>query len=262
MKTKLLATALTVSLPLVFGGAYAQTTTTAESGNNRSANGTSTAPNQSPSGTADRNQAGGSTGAAGSAASGSSNTGAAGSAAGATGTGTTGAAGSGAAGTGAAGTGATGAGTGTSGSGGMGSSSNGTGTGATGGSGAGAAGTGAGAAGAGAAGANSATAPGMESRGDAAASTEAITGWSAKDDIIGKSVVNENDEKIGDINDIVISSDGRSMYLLIGAGGFLGMGSKDVAVPFDRFERNEDRILLSGYTKEQLKALPEVETRR
>lgn len=93
---------------------------------------------------------------------------------------------------------------------------------------------------------------------DAAATTEAITGWSAKDDFIGKSVFNEADEKIGDVNDIVIASDGRSMFVLVGAGGFLGMGEKSVAVPFDRIQRMDDRILLSGYTKEQLKALPEV----
>src|SRR5690606_7247199 len=105
-------------------------------------------------------------------------------------------------------------------------------------------------------------APATNASSSSAASTEAITGWSAKDDLIGKSVVNENDEKIGDIEDIVISSDGRTLYLLVGAGGFLGMGSKNVAVPFDEFERREDRILLSGYTKEQLKALPEVRTNR
>ena len=114
----------------------------------------------------------------------------------------------------------------------------------------------------GAASSGSATAPGMDKPADAAASTEAITGWSAKDDIIGKSVFNENDEKIGDVSDIVVASDGRSMFLLIGAGGFLGMGAKDVAVPFDRFERSNDRIVLTGYTKEQLKALPEVNTKR
>lgn len=105
-------------------------------------------------------------------------------------------------------------------------------------------------------------APAVDGQNPSAASTEAITGWSAKKDLMGKSVVNENDEKIGDIEDIVISSDGRTLYLLVGAGGFLGMGSKNVAVPFDKFERRDDRILLSGYTKEQLKALPEVKTER
>lgn len=104
------------------------------------------------------------------------------------------------------------------------------------------------------------TAPATNMSSDTTASTEAITGWSAKDDIIGKSVFNENDEKVGDINDVVISSDGQTLYLLVGAGGFLGMGQKDVAVPFERFQRNDDRVLLSGYTKEQLKALPEVRT--
>lgn len=104
------------------------------------------------------------------------------------------------------------------------------------------------------------TAPGMEVQDSATATTEAITGWSAKDDIMGKSVFNENDEKVGDVNDVVISSDGQTLYLLVGAGGFLGMGSKNVAVPFERFERRDERILLAGYSKEQLKALPEVRT--
>src|SRR5690606_36822434 len=107
-----------------------------------------------------------------------------------------------------------------------------------------------------------AAAPAMDSKSTTAASTEAISGWRAKKDLMGKSVVNENDETIGDIEDIVISSAGRTLYLLVGAGGFLGMGSKNVAVPFDEFERRDDRILLSGYTKEQLKALPEVKTER
>ncbi|HLU78682.1 MAG TPA: PRC-barrel domain-containing protein [Burkholderiaceae bacterium] len=196
MKMKTLATALTLSLPLAIGTAFAQTTTTPDGGNNRSADGGATTTNQAPAAPA----AGAATGT--------------GAATGATGT-----------------TAAPGTTPGVAGS------------------------------------ADRATppdtrAPATDASRRSAASTEAITGWSAKDDLIGKSVVNENDEKIGDIEDIVISSDGRTLYLLVGAGGFLGMGSKNVAVPFDEFERREDRILLSGYTKEQLKALPEVRTNR
>ena len=210
MKTKMLATALTVSIPLIFGAAYAQTTTS-ESGQNRSASGNAATSNPPASaggptaapGTAP-DPASGATTSRGSSASGAAST-------------------SDAAGT-ARDSGSMGA-TGTPGT-----------TGAA------------------------TPATGMSS--DAAASTEAITGWSAKDDIIGKSVHNENDEKVGDINDIVISSDGRSLYVLIGAGGFLGLGEKHVAVPFDRLQRSDDRILLSGYTKEQLKNLPEVRTGR
>lgn len=212
MKMKTLATALTVSMPLVFGTALAQTTTSPEAGNNRSADGGAMTTNPTISGAGTGSTTGGNAGNAQTAPGGS-----------------TAAGGNAAAGnTAAPGTGAT------------------------------------------AGGAAAATdrampdanAPGMETRDSATASTEAITGWSAKDDLMGKSVVNENDEKIGDIQDVVISSDGRTMYLLVGAGGFLGMGTKNVAVPFDRFERRDDDILLSGYTKEQLKALPEVRTTR
>jgi len=184
MKMKMLATALTVSMPLVFGGAYAQTVTSPETGNNRSGDGGAMTTNPAPA-------APETTPAPGTAPD-------------------------------------------------MGGTPTAPAPGAT----------------------PDATAPGMETQGDTAASTEAITGWSAKDDIIGKSVFNENDEKIGDVSDVVIASDGRTMYLLIGAGGFLGMGARNVAVPFDRFERSEDRILLSGYSKEQLQNLPEVRTQR
>lgn len=208
MKVKTLATAFTVTLPLLFGTAYAQTNTTADTGNNRASDGTSMQTNQS-SGAAGTSatQSGATTGATGAAG---ANTGATGAA-----TGATGAAATGAAGTGAAATDAT-----------------------------------------------RGAAAGASPQGDSVASTEAITGWSAKDDVIGKSVFNENDEKVGDIKDVIISSDGRTLYLMVGAGGFLGMGEKEVAVPFDRFERRDNRVLLSGYTKEQLKALPEVRKER
>lgn len=191
MKIKTLATALTVTMPLVFGTAIAQTTTTPEQGNNRAADGGAMTTNQNAT------QGSGAT------------TGASGAATGATTPAPT-----------------------------------------------------PGAAGAADRATPNATAPGMETQNPSAASTEAITGWSVKDDMMGKNVVNENDEKIGDIEDVVVSSDGRTMYLLVGAGGFLGMGSKNVAVPFDRFDRRDDKIVLSGYTKEQLKALPEVRTNR
>lgn len=88
---------------------------------------------------------------------------------------------------------------------------------------------------------------------------ETITGWSVKDKIIGKTVYNENDEKVGDVSDVVLSSDGKVAYFIVGAGGFLGMGKHDVAIPFDEIKRRDDDLLLSGYTKDQLKNLPKVE---
>lgn len=105
-------------------------------------------------------------------------------------------------------------------------------------------------------------AAGAPAAGDAksgsAAMTEAITGWSVKDKIMGQAVYNEKNEKVGDVNDVVLASDGKAAYFLVGAGGFLGMGERDVAIPFQEITQMDNKLILQGYTKEQLKALPEV----
>ncbi|MGB3291297.1 MAG: PRC-barrel domain-containing protein [Burkholderiaceae bacterium] len=89
--------------------------------------------------------------------------------------------------------------------------------------------------------------------------TEAITGWSVKDKIMGKAVYNDKDEKIGDVNDVVLASDGKAAYFIVGAGGFLGLGERSVAIPFGDIKQTGDKLLLPGYTKDKLKALPKVE---
>jgi len=89
--------------------------------------------------------------------------------------------------------------------------------------------------------------------------TESISGWSVKDTIMGAAVYNENDEKIGDISDVVLSPEGKAGYFIVGAGGFLGVGARDVAIPYDKITREGEKFTLPGYTKEQLKALPRVE---
>lgn len=89
--------------------------------------------------------------------------------------------------------------------------------------------------------------------------TQAVDGQSVKHSFMGKAVYNENDEKIGDVQDVVLDADGKATTFVIGAGGFLGMGQHDVAVPFDKITQTDDRLILGGFTKEQLKALPAVE---
>ncbi len=88
---------------------------------------------------------------------------------------------------------------------------------------------------------------------------ETITGLSVKDKIIGNTVVNEADEKIGNISDVVLATDGKVAHVIVGAGGFLGLGERDVAIPYDEITQNGDKWVLAGYTKDQLKALPKVE---
>ena len=105
--------------------------------------------------------------------------------------------------------------------------------------------------------------PAAESRAagasDKAEMTQAITGWSVKHKIMGEEVHNENGEKVGKITDVILADDGKAVYYVIGAGGFLGMGTHDVAIPFEKVTQADDKLTLTGYTKDQLKALPKVE---
>jgi len=76
--------------------------------------------------------------------------------------------------------------------------------------------------------------------------------------IIGENVYNgtgDDAEKIGDVNDIVIGADGGIEAVVVGVGGFLGIGEKSVAVDYkqlDWVERDGDRWLVAPMTKEQL----------
>jgi sporulation protein YlmC with PRC-barrel domain len=71
-------------------------------------------------------------------------------------------------------------------------------------------------------------------------------------------------ERIGEINDLVIGEDGGVSAVIIGVGGFLGIGEKNVAVNYEDLswtvaEDQSERIVLDGATKEQLEAAVAVE---
>jgi sporulation protein YlmC with PRC-barrel domain len=55
-------------------------------------------------------------------------------------------------------------------------------------------------------------------------------------ELIGTRVVSANNESIGDINDVIVDRNGQVMAAVVGVGGFLGIGEKDVAVPFKSLE--------------------------
>jgi len=54
--------------------------------------------------------------------------------------------------------------------------------------------------------------------------------------LIGTTVVSTNNESIGDLNDVILDRSGQVMAVVVGVGGFLGIGEKDVAVPFSSLE--------------------------
>ncbi len=79
--------------------------------------------------------------------------------------------------------------------------------------------------------------------------------------IIGQSTVNAQNETIGDVNDLVTDRDGKIVAALIGVGGFLGIGEKDVAVSFNdltltRDENNDVKVTLD-LSKETLSSAPD-----
>lgn len=52
--------------------------------------------------------------------------------------------------------------------------------------------------------------------------------------VIGVNVYNQQNEKLGEINELIVDSSGRVAGAVIGVGGFLGMGEHDIMVPLDR----------------------------
>jgi sporulation protein YlmC with PRC-barrel domain len=82
-------------------------------------------------------------------------------------------------------------------------------------------------------------------------------GWRASR-LIGSNVYNENNETVGEVEDIIIPSTGGNPLAILSVGGFLGIGDRLVAVPYERLEHAADRNrwMLRGATTDGLKELP------
>ena len=73
-----------------------------------------------------------------------------------------------------------------------------------------------------------------------------------------QNVYDPGDNKIGEIKDVLVDRDGKITALIVAAGGFLGMGEKDVAIPFNAVQvtskDNNKWYLVMNSTKDALKA--------
>jgi sporulation protein YlmC with PRC-barrel domain len=85
------------------------------------------------------------------------------------------------------------------------------------------------------------------------------TGWSVRRQVLGRTVYNDNGEAIGKVDDIIVGPDKAISYAIIGAGGFLGIGKHDVAIPVSQMKENNGKFVLAGATKDALKAMPPFE---
>ena len=78
-------------------------------------------------------------------------------------------------------------------------------------------------------------------------------------DFYKQTVYDPKDNKIGDVKDLILEKDGKVNAAIIGVGGFLGAGEKDVAVPFDQLQlkdKNGKRYLVMNANKDALNSAP------
>jgi hypothetical protein len=74
--------------------------------------------------------------------------------------------------------------------------------------------------------------------------------------VVGSSIVNEANETIGNIDDLLVTRDGKEPYAVLSVGGFLGMGTRLVVIRYDSLKFADNKIVLPGGTKNGLKMLP------
>lgn len=86
------------------------------------------------------------------------------------------------------------------------------------------------------------------------------TGYRATE-LIGSSVANDQGERIGTLEDLIIGRGDMVAFAVLQVGGFLGLGGKLVAVPYASLligeEGDASSVVLPGATKDELRALPE-----
>jgi hypothetical protein len=75
--------------------------------------------------------------------------------------------------------------------------------------------------------------------------------------VVGSTVVNEANETVGAIDDLIVTPTEKVPFAVLSVGGFLGMGTKYVVVPFNTLDMSEKRVTLRGATKDSLKGLPD-----
>ena len=79
--------------------------------------------------------------------------------------------------------------------------------------------------------------------------------------LIGLTLRNPANESIGEIDDVIVDADGRVRQVVVGVGGFLGIGEHKVAIAWDQLRFDRD-VAMVNLTKDQLRAMPEYRATR
>jgi len=76
------------------------------------------------------------------------------------------------------------------------------------------------------------------------------------DELQGMEVANVRGDDLGEVNDVIIDGSNR-VFLVVGYGGFLGVGEREVVLPLNRFEFSGDQLVIRGMTDDQLRQQPQ-----
>ena len=85
------------------------------------------------------------------------------------------------------------------------------------------------------------------------ANSQTVTDW------YKQNVYDQNNQKLGEIMDLLVNQSGQIEAAMVGVGGFLGAGEKDVAVSFNAIKpakKNDKTYLTLNTTKDALKNAP------
>ena len=97
------------------------------------------------------------------------------------------------------------------------------------------------------------TAPGTTTA--PATSAPATSSWySGKraEEIVGQDIYGADGEEIGEISNVLLSKDGTQAAALVGVGGFLGIGEREVAIPLDEVSMGADNRLTTTLTRDAI----------
>jgi sporulation protein YlmC with PRC-barrel domain len=80
----------------------------------------------------------------------------------------------------------------------------------------------------------------------AAASSSSFQGDWRSSKVVGLSVYNDNNQNVGSINDLLMDKSGNIKAAVLSVGGFLGVGSQLVAIPFDKIKFVDEPVAYTG----------------
>mgnify|MGYP000896163883 CR=1 FL=1 len=98
--------------------------------------------------------------------------------------------------------------------------------------------------------------------GSTMSSTTRSNQLASAEQMLGKSVVGQDGNDIGEVEDVILDpTSGQARQLVISSGGFLGIGEKQIAVDFNQAKWNEadKEVQLSGLTREDVRNMAEFE---